>query len=202
MKVLDKCFYWIYFLMKLSMIYLLLLLIGAVLFGFHPANTSMMSLMAKHQKDLGAYTFKEAFSIYRKDFCSSNMLGYLLASLAVCIAYTIFHLPPISSLALLFVIQVINSFFLNYLFCTYAVYLKLQVYYDFSLVNALKLSAMAVFFDLVAILKCLLGSFIVIFLLSKVSLLMAVFLPIIWLIFIADVLEPIYQMVKAGNHVI
>ncbi|CAM4092642.1 hypothetical protein AT575_07360 [Streptococcus penaeicida] len=200
MKVLDKCFYWIYFLMKLSMIYLLLLLIGAVLLGFHPANTSMMSLMAKHQKDLDAYTFKEAFNIYKKDFWSSNAMGYLLGILAACIAYTIFHLPSVSSLALLFAIQVINSFFLNYLLCIYAVYLKLQVYYDFSFVNALKLSAMAVFFDMVAILKCLLGSFIVIFLLSKVSLLLAVFLPVIWLIFIADVLEPIYQMVKAGNH--
>lgn len=51
-----------------------------------------------------------------------------------------------------------------------------------------------------SIFKWLLGTSIALILLSKLPLMLMIFLPIFWLIFTFDVLEPIYQKVAEWGN--
>lgn len=198
--VLEKAFEKIYFLMKLSMMYLLLVICGLFVFGISPANAAMMSLHAQHKGKVENYHFSEAFSLFKASFLQANLYFFSLSVVGAGLAYGLYILTQLVPSIWLLLVLVVHLLALLYLLCFYAIYLKLQVYFEFSYWTGVKLAAMAVFFDWKAIVKWLLGSAICALLAVKIPLIVFVFVPIIWLIFTFDVLHPIYEEVEKSEE--
>ena len=197
--VLEKAFEKIYFLMKLSMMYLVLVICGLFVFGFSPANATMMSLYAQHKGKAEGYHFSEAFSLFKASFLQANLYFFSLSVVGAGLAYGLYILTQLVPSIWFLLVMVVHLLVLFYLLCFYAVYLKLQVYFEFSYWMGAKLVAMAVFFDWKAIVKWLLGTVICALLAVKIPLIVFVFIPIIWLIFTFDVLHPIYEEVTKSE---
>lgn len=196
-NILDLIFSRLFFLMKLGMIYFVLVLCGGIILGFSPAATAILSLYHEHKTDISQYHFKDAWSYYKKNFRQSNAIFLACFSIIALLIYGIFLLVQLPQNYFLLALTVLNCIFVVYLGLVYVLYLKLQVYYELHFKNALKLSAIAVFFDFFSLVKIILGTAICFYLVWQVSQLIALFLPILWLIFIFDVLEPNYRQVEA-----
>lgn len=197
-RLLENIFLRVFFMVKLSMIYVVMVLSGLFIFGITPANATILYLYQQYRMDISRYHFTESWQYYKKQFRSSNavflVLGFAI-SLITYGTYLLVQLPNQSIFTVM--LSVMNTFVSFYLLSIYAIYLKLQVYYEFKLLIAIKLSAIAVFFSIKALAKLLVGTAICIFLLSKVSLMVMVFIPVVWLMFVFDVLDPIYQRVAS-----
>ncbi|OHX27863.1 hypothetical protein BKX95_02550 [Streptococcus iniae] len=196
MTVIDKLFHWVYYVMKLSMIYVVLLISGFFLLGFSPANASLMTLYNKHRTAAEKYTFSEAFAEFKSTFKLSNNVFLIVAMIALGLLYTLWglsHMTPSFVVYFFLIMTLLASLFLA---SFYAVYLKLQVYYDFKLKDALSLSFIAIFFHWLSICKCLLGTVVLLVIGRHLPLVLVVFLPVFWLIFTFDILEPIYKQVS------
>ncbi|WNZ97456.1 YesL family protein [Streptococcus iniae] len=97
MTVIDKLFHWVYYVMKLSMIYVVLLISGFFLLGFSPANASLMTLYNKHRTVAEKYTFSEAFAEFKSTFKLSNSVFLIVAMIALGLLYTLWglsHMTP------------------------------------------------------------------------------------------------------------
>lgn len=195
-KLADVVFSRLLFLMKISVMYMLLVLAGGIVFGLSPASATLLTLY--HDKGLQTerYQFKEAFALFRSVFKDANLVFYLFWGVGMLLAYGTYLTVQLPQHIGLIILSIINVFLILYLFCAYMVYLKLQIYYDCRLSQAIKLSAIAVFFHWFSLFKLLLGTFLCFFLIVNLSSTLALFLPSIWLMFTYDVLEPIYQQVE------
>ncbi|MBF0779558.1 MULTISPECIES: DUF624 domain-containing protein [unclassified Granulicatella] len=195
-RLLENIFLRVFFIMRLSMIYIVMLVAGFFIFGFTPANATVLYMYRQYRMDVSKYHFADAWKYYKTIFWSTNALGGVLGLSISIMAYGLYllvQLPNQSIFTLLF--SIINAFIIFYILCVYVVYLKLHVYYEFRLFIGLKLSAIAVFFSIKSLAKLAIGTAICTFILSKVTLIVAVFIPIIWLMFVFDVLDPIYERV-------
>ena len=54
----------------------LLTLVGGVILGLAPASATLMSLYAEHGYSFREYSLKEAWSLYKQNFVSSNLIFY------------------------------------------------------------------------------------------------------------------------------
>lgn len=196
MTVIDKLFHWVYYLMKFSMIYMVLLISGFFLLGFSPANASLMTLYNRYRTDAEKYTFSEAFTEYKSSFKLSNILFLFVAVIAIGLSYTLWGLSHMQPSLLVYFFLVMTFLASLFLASFYAVYLKLQVYYDFKVKDAISLSFVAIFFHCLSICKWLLGTVILLVIGRHLPLVLVVFLPVFWLIFTFDILEPIYKQVS------
>lgn len=194
-RLLENIFVLIFFLMKLVAFYVILVLSGGIIFGISPANATLLALYNTYGKKSEDYHFKEAWSYFKASFLISNSFFGIYFSLFLMLCFGIWLTLQVS-LGLFFVFVVIfYSLLLLYLSLLYALYLKLQVYFEISFKNMLKLIIMGSFLSFSAGLKWFLGTAICLFLASRFPLLLVVFLPIIWLLFTFDSLDPIYQKV-------
>lgn len=185
----------LFFLMKLSAIYLVLVLCGGVVLGFSPANASLLSLYDQHRMDASKYHFRDGWSLFKANFVQLNLaVGLFLSLLLVLFTglWLAIQLPP-SWWSLLAILA--NSCGLFYLFSLYGLFLKLQVHFEFSLFLGIKLAAISLFLNWKSPLRFLLGSLVVAFFWAEVPLILSFFLPAIWLIFVYDIFDPIYQQV-------
>ncbi len=81
---LDRLFTLLFFLMKLSAIYLVLLLLGGVVLGFSPANGTILYLYDNYHMDGSKYNFREAFGYFKEHFIRLNLgLGLVLLLLGL-----------------------------------------------------------------------------------------------------------------------
>ena len=55
----------------------LLTLVGGIILGLAPASATLMSLYAEHGYSFREYSLKEAWSLYKQNFVSSNLIFYL-----------------------------------------------------------------------------------------------------------------------------
>ena len=126
----------------------LLTLAGGIILGLAPASATLMSLYAEHGYSFREYSLKEAWSLYKQNFVSSNLIFYSFLGVDL-----VFGLWPVSlgAIAHQTIIHLIATF-LNVLvvaliFLAYTVSLKLQVYFDLSYRNSLKLSLIGIFYE-------------------------------------------------------
>lgn len=192
---LDRFFTLFFFLMKLSAIYLVLVLLGGVLLGISPANGTLLYLYDNYHLDASKYQFREAFRYYKEHFIQLNLsLGFILSLLLVLFSgiWLVIHLNQTWWMLAVLITNVVAFL---YVFSLYGLYLKLQVHFDFSLKTGLKLAAISVFLDWKSLIKFLLGSLVCCLLLAKLPLLLFFFLPTVWLLFLYDSFDPIYQKV-------
>ena len=174
----------------------LLTLAGGVIFGVAPASATIMSLYAEHGYSYRSYRFKETWSLYKKNFIKSNLTFYTFLIFGLVLVYGLYLMVQLPNQTILHLaVTFLNLFILAMVFLAYTVSLKLQVYFDLSYQNTLKLAFIGIFMSLSAVVKVLLGSV----LLGVITYYMpALFFFVgigMWHFLISDILEPVYESI-------
>ena len=174
----------------------LLTLAGGVIFGVAPASATIMSLYAEHGYSYRSYRFKETWSLYRNNFIKSNLTFYTFLIFGLVLVYGLYLMVQLPNQTIIHLAATfLNLFILAMVFLAYTVSLKLQVYFDLSYQNTLKLAFIGIFMSLSAVVKVLLGSV----LLGVITYYMpALFFFVgigMWHFFISDILEPVYESI-------
>ena len=175
--------------------WLLTLAVG-VIFGVAPASATIMSLYAEHGYSYRSYRFKETWSLYKNNFIKSNLTFYRFLIFGLVLVYGLYLMVQLPNQTILHLAATfLNLFILAMVFLAYTVSLKLQVYFDLSYQNTLKLAFIGIFMSLSAVVKVLLGSV----LLGVITYYMpALFFFVgigMWHFFISDILEPVYESI-------
>ena len=195
-KFLEFVFNRIFLGMMATAYFWLLTLAGGVVFGLAPASATLMSLYAEHGYSYRAYSLKEAWELYKSNFVKSNLAFYSFVFVDLVLVYGLYLLVQLPHQTIFHLLATfLNVLVVALVFLAYTVSLKLQVYFDLSYQNTLKLSLIGIFMSLPAIAKVLLGSA----LLAGVSYYMPALLFFVgigmWHFFISDMLEPIYESI-------
>ena len=174
----------------------LLTLAGGVIFGVAPASATIMSLYAEHGYSYRSYRFKETWSLYKNNFIKSNLTFYTFLIFGLVLVYGLYLMVQLPNQTILHLAATfLNLFILAMVFLAYTGSLKLQVYFDLSYQNTLKLAFIGIFMSLSAVVKVLLGSV----LLGVITYYMpALFFFVgigMWHFFISDLLEPVYESI-------
>lgn len=182
--------------MIVSAYFWLLTLAGGVIFGVAPASATIMSLYAEHGYSYRSYRFKETWSLYKNNFIKSNLTFYTFLIFGLVLVYGLYLMVQLPNQTILHLAATfLNLFILAMVFLAYTVSLKLQVYFDLSYQNTLKLAFIGIFMSLSAVVKVLLGSV----LLGVITYYMpALFFFVgigMWHFFISDILEPVYESI-------
>ena len=182
--------------MIVSVYFWLLTLAGGVIFGMAPASATIMSLYAEHGYSYRSYRFKETWSLYKNNFIKSNLTFYTFLIFGLVLVYGLYLMVQLPNQTILHLAATfLNLFILAMVFLAYTVSLKLQVYFDLSYQNTLKLAFIGIFMSLSAVVKVLLGSI----LLGVITYYMpALFFFVgigMWHFFISDILEPVYESI-------
>lgn len=195
-KFLEFVFNRIFLGMIATAYFWLLTLAGGVVFGLAPASATLMSLYAEHGYTYRAYHLKEAWELYKSNFVKSNLAFYSFVFVDLVLVYGLYLLVQLPHQTIFHLLATfLNILVVALVFLAYTVFLKLQVYFDLSYKNTLKLSLIGIFMSLPAIAKVLLGSA----LLVGVGYYMPALLFFVgigmWHFFISDMLEPIYESI-------
>lgn len=195
-KFLEFVFNRIFLGMIATAYFWLLTLAGGVVFGLAPASATLMSLYAEHGYTYRAYSLKEAWELYKSNFVKSNLAFYSFVFVDLVLVYGLYLLVQLPHQTIFHLLATfLNVLVVALVFLAYTVSLKLQVYFDLSYQNTLKLSLIGIFMSLPAIAKVLLGSA----LLVGVGYYMPALLFFVgigmWHFFISDMLEPIYESI-------
>ena len=195
-KFLEFVFNRIFLGMMATAYFWLLTLAGGVVFGLAPASATLMSLYAEHGYTYRAYHLKEAWELYKSNFVKSNLTFYSFVFVDLVLVYGLYLLVQLPHQTIFHLLATfLNVLVVALVFLAYTVSLKLQVYFDLSYQNTLKLSLIGIFMSLPAITKVLLGSA----LLVGVGYYMPALLFFVgigmWHFFISDMLEPIYESI-------
>ena len=195
-KFLEFVFNRIFLGMIATAYFWLLTLAGGVVFGLAPASATLMSLYAENGYTYRAYSLKEAWELYKSNFVKSNLAFYSFVFVDLVLVYGLYLLVQLPHQTIFHLLATfLNVLLVALVFLAYTVSLKLQVYFDLSYQNTLKLSLIGIFMSLPAIAKVLLGSA----LLVGVGYYMPALLFFVgigmWHFFISDMLEPIYESI-------
>ena len=195
-KFLEFVFNRIFLGMMATAYFWLLTLAGGVIFGLAPASATLMSLYAEHGYTYRAYHLKEAWELYKSNFVKSNLAFYSFVFVDLVLVYGLYLLVQLPHQTIFHLLATfLNVLVVALVFLAYTVSLKLQVYFDLSYQNTLKLSLIGIFMSLPAITKVLLGTA----LLVGVGYYMPALLFFVgigmWHFFISDMLEPIYESI-------
>ena len=174
----------------------LLTLAGGMVFGVAPASATIMSLYAEHGYSYRSYRFKETWYLYKNNLIKSNLTFYTFLIFGLILVYGLYLMVQLPNQTILHLaVTFLNLFILAMVFLAYTVSLKLQVYFDLSYQNTLKLAFIGIFMSLSAVVKVLLGSV----LLGVITYYMpALFFFVgigMWHFFISDILEPVYESI-------
>ena len=119
----------------------LLTLVGGIILGLAPASATLMSLYAEHGYSFREYSLKEAWSLYKQNFVSSNLVFYSFLGVDLVLIYGLYLLVQLPHQTIIHLIATfLNVLVVALIFLAYTVSLKLQVYFDLSYRNSLKLS--------------------------------------------------------------
>ena len=195
-KFLEFVFNRIFLGMIATAYFWLLTLAGGVIFGLAPASATLMSLYAEHGYTYRAYHLKEAWELYKSNFVKSNLAFYSFVFVDLVLVYGLYLLVQLPHQTIFHLLATfLNVLVVALVFLAYTVSLKLQVYFDLSYQNTLKLSLIGIFMSLPAIAKVLLGSALLVGVGYYMPALL-IFVGIgMWHFFISDMLEPIYESI-------
>ena len=195
-KFLEFVFNRIFLGMIATAYFWLLTLAGGVVFGLAPASATLMSLYAEHGYTYRAYHLKEAWELYKSNFVKSNLAFYSFVFVDLVLVYGLYLLVQLPHQTIFHLLATfLNVLVVALVFLAYTVSLKLQVYFDLSYQNTLKLSLIGIFMSLPAIAKVLLGSALLVGVGYYMPALL-IFVGIgMWHFFISDMLEPIYESI-------
>ena len=142
------------------------------------------------------YSLKEAWSLYKQNFVSSNLIFYSFLGVDLVLVYGLYLLVQLPHQTIVHLIATfLNVLVVSLLFLAYTVSLKLQVYFDLSYRNSLKLSLIGIFMSLAAVTKVLLGTVLLVAIGYYMPALLFFVGIGMWHFFISDMLEPVYESI-------
>jgi len=174
----------------------LLTLAGGVVFGLAPASATLMSLYAEHGYTYRAYSLKEAWELYKSNFVKSNLAFYSFVLVDLVLVYGLYLLVQLPHQTIFHLLATfLNILVVAFVFLAYTVSLKLQVHYELSYRNTVKLALIGIFMNLPAIAKVLFGTVMLVGVGYYMPALLFFVGIGVWHFFISDMLEPIYESI-------
>ena len=174
----------------------LLTLAGGVVFGLAPASATLMSLYAEHGYTYRAYSLKEAWELYKSNFVKSNLAFYSFVLVDLVLVYGLYLLVQLPHQTIFHLLATfLNILVVAFVFLAYTVSLKLQVHYELSYRNTVKLALIGIFMNLPAIAKVLFGTVMLVGIGYYMPALLFFVGLGVWHFFISDMLEPVYESI-------
>ena len=174
----------------------LLTLAGGVVFGLAPASATLMSLYAEHGYTYRAYHLKEAWELYKSNFVKSNLAFYSFVLVDLVLIYGLYLLVQLPHQTIFHLLATfLNILVVAFVFLAYTVSLKLQVHYELSYRNTVKLALIGIFMNLPAIAKVLFGTVMLVGIGYYMPALLFFVGIGVWHFFISDMLEPVYESI-------
>ena len=174
----------------------LLTLAGGVVFGLAPASATLMSLYAENGYTYRAYSLKEAWELYKSNFVKSNLAFYSFVLVDLVLVYGLYLLVQLPHQTIFHLLATfLNILVVAFVFLAYTVSLKLQVYYELSYRNTVKLALIGIFMNLPAIAKVLFGTVMLVGIGYYMPALLFFVGIGVWHFFISDMLEPVYESI-------
>ena len=174
----------------------LLTLAGGVVFGLAPASATLMSLYAEHGCTYRAYSLKEAWELYKSNFVKSNLAFYSFVLVDLVLVYGLYLLVQLPHQTIFHILATfLNILVVAFVFLAYTVSLKLQVHYELSYRNTVKLALIGIFMNLPAIAKVLFGTVMLVGIGYYMPALLFFVGIGVWHFFISDMLEPVYESI-------
>ncbi len=171
-------------------------LAGGVVFGLAPASATLMSLYAEHGYTYRAYSLKEAWELYKSNFVKSNLAFYSFVLVDLVLVYGLYLLVQLPHQTIFHLLATfLNILVVAFVFLAYTVSLKLQVYYELSYRNTVKLALIGIFMNLPAIAKVLFGTVMLVGIGYYMPALLFFVGIGVWHFFISDMLEPVYESI-------
>ena len=171
-------------------------LAGGVVFGLAPASATLMSLYAEHGYTYRAYSLKEAWELYKSNFVKSNLAFYSFVLVDLVLVYGLYLLVQLPHQTIFHLLATfLNILVVAFVFLAYTVSLKLQVHYELSYRNTVKLALIGIFMNLPAIAKVLFGTVMLIGIGYYMPALLFFVGIGVWHFFISDMLEPVYESI-------
>ena len=174
----------------------LLTLAGGVVFGLAPASATLMSLYAEHGYTYRTYSLKEAWELYKSNFIKSNLAFYSFVLVDLVLIYGLYLLVQLPHQTIFHLLATfLNILVVAFVFLAYTVSLKLQVHYELSYRNTVKLALIGIFMNLPAIAKVLFGTVMLVGIGYYMPALLFFVGIGVWHFFISDMLEPVYESI-------
>ena len=174
----------------------LLTLAGGVVFGLAPASATLKSLYAEHGYTYRAYSLKEAWELYKSNFVKSNLAFYSFVLVDLVLVYGLYLLVQLPHQTIFHLLATfLNILVVAFVFLAYTVSLKLQVHYELSYRNTVKLALIGIFMNLPAIAKVLFGTVMLVGIGYYMPALLFFVGIGVWHFFISDMLEPVYESI-------
>ena len=171
-------------------------LAGGVVFGLAPASATLMSLYAEHGYTYRAYRLKEAWELYKSNFVKSNLAFYSFVLVDLVLVYGLYLLVQLPHQTIFHLLATfLNILVVAFVFLAYTVSLKLQVHYELSYRNTVKLALIGIFMNLPAIAKVLFGTVMLVGIGYYMPALLFFVGIGVWHFFISDMLEPVYESI-------
>jgi len=195
-KFLEFVFNRIFLGMIATAFFWLLTLAGGVVFGLAPASATLMSLYAEHGYTYRAYSLKEAWELYKSNFVKSNLAFYSFVLVDLVLVYGLYLLVQLPHQTIFHLLATfLNILVVAFVFLAYTVSLKLQVHYELSYRNTVKLALIGIFMNLPAIVKVLFGTVMLVGIGYYMPALLFFVGIGVWHFFISDMLEPVYESI-------
>ena len=174
----------------------LLTLAGGVVFGLAPASATLMSLYAEHGYTYRTYSLKEAWELYKSNFIKSNLAFYSFVLVDLVLIYGLYLLVQLPHQTIFHLLATfLNILVVAFVFLAYTVSLKLQVHYELSYRNTVKLALIGIFMNLSAIAKVLFGTVMLVGIGYYMPALLFFVGIGVWHFFISEMLEPVYESI-------
>ena len=171
-------------------------LAGGVVFGLAPASATLMSLYAEHGYTYRAYSLKESWELYKSNFVKSNLAFYSFVLVDLVLVYGLYLLVQLPHQTIFHLLATfLNILVVAFVFLAYTVSLKLQVHYELSYRNTVKLALIGIFMNLPAIAKVLFGTVMLVGIGYYMPALLFFVGIGVWHFFISDMLEPVYESI-------
>ena len=171
-------------------------LAGGVVFGLAPASATLMSLYAENGYTYRAYSLKEAWELYKSNFVKSNLAFYSFVLVDLVLVYGLYLLVQLPHQTIFHLLATfLNILVVAFVFLAYTVSLKLQVHYELSYRNTVKLALIGIFMNLPAIAKVLFGTVMLVGIGYYMPALLFFVGIGMWHFFISDMLEPVYESI-------
>ena len=171
-------------------------LAGGVVFGLAPASATLMSLYAEHGYTYRTYSLKEAWELYKSNFVKSNLAFYSFVLVDLVLVYGLYLLVQLPHQTIFHLLATfLNILVVAFVFLAYTVSLKLQVHYELSYRNTVKLALIGIFMNLPAIAKVLFGTVMLVGIGYYMPALLFFVGIGVWHFFISDMLEPVYESI-------
>lgn len=195
-RLIEFIFQKVYLALLASGIFFLLSFCGGIVFGVAPAGATVMSLFAEHGYDYQGYSWSEAWDLFKRNSIRSNLIYYTFFAVGAGLVYSLYllvQLPPTLVTILLTFFQALLVLFICF---AYSIYLKLQVYFEMSYLDSLKLSFIGLFVNAVALIKLMIGTVLLVFLGLRFPAVGFFLLVGAWHFYVSDVLEPVYRGIE------